>query len=170
MKDTKSNFKPPHEDPGMLLGTILDLQLHTHADAVEEISDQSVKEEKMENTLAKLDELWSTVEWFVEPYAEGDSVNLLKMLDDDFEMLENDQLAVQSMMSSRYLATFEDEVTKWQKNLGVVADSLLVLNEIQRTWSYLEPLFIKSEEVRKELPKDAKRFQGIDKIVRAILK
>ena len=43
----------------MLLGTILDLQLHTHADAVEEISDQSVKEEKMENTLAKLDELWS---------------------------------------------------------------------------------------------------------------
>ena len=59
----------------------------------------------------------------------------------------------------RYLATFEEEVTKWQKNLGVVADSLLVLNEIQRTWSYLEPLFIKSEEVRKELPKDAKRFQ-----------
>ena len=51
-----------------------------------------------------------------------------------------------------------------------MADSLLVLNEIQRTWSYLEPLFIKSEEVRKELPKDAKRFQGIDKTVRQILK
>ena len=29
--------------------------------------------------------------------------NLFKMLDDDFEMLENDQLAVQSMMSSRYI-------------------------------------------------------------------
>ena len=46
----------------MLLGTILDLQLHTHADAVEEISDQSVKEEKMENTLAKLDELWFVIQ------------------------------------------------------------------------------------------------------------
>ena len=41
-----------------MLGTILDLKLHEHADAVEEIADQSVKEEKMENTLAKLDELW----------------------------------------------------------------------------------------------------------------
>ena len=45
-----------------MLGTILDLKLHEHADAVEEIADQSVKEEKMENTLAKLDELWFVIQ------------------------------------------------------------------------------------------------------------
>ena len=38
------------------------------------------------------------------------------------------------------------------------------INEIQRTWSYLEPLFIHSDEVKRELPVDAERFAGIDEI------
>jgi hypothetical protein len=34
----------------------------------------------------------------------------VKLSEEDFEGLENDQLLVQSMVSSRYLATFEREV------------------------------------------------------------
>ena len=44
------------------------------------------------------------------------------------------------------------------------------IGEIQRTWSYLEPLFIGSEEVKRELPEDAKRFAGIDDNVKRELK
>lgn len=36
-------------------------------------------------------------------------------------------------------------------------------------WSYLEPLFIHSEEVKKELPLDTKRFEKIDGEVKATL-
>lgn len=43
------------------------------------------------------------------------------------------------------------------------------MQEIQRTWSYLEPLFIGSDEVKKELPEDAKRFEGIDANVKTLL-
>ena len=50
-----------------------------------------------------------------------------------------------------------------------MADILIQLTEIQRKWSYLEPLFIGSDEVRKELPDDAKRFEAIDSTVKAIL-
>lgn len=46
----------------------------------------------------------------------------------------------------------------------------LIIGEIQRTWSYLEPLFIGSEEVKRELPEDAKRFEGIDSNVKSELK
>eukprot|EP00947_MAST-08B_sp_MAST-8B-sp1_P001611 g1611.t1 len=170
MTEVGKKFTPPHEDPDMKLSVILDLQLHNFVDAIEEVADQSVKEAKMEATLAKLSETWAAIEWYTEPYAEGDTVMLLKMLDDDFEMLENDQLGVQSMMGSRYLKTFEEEVTKWQKELGMVADSLILVTDVQRAWSYLEPLFIKSDEVKRELPQDAKNFAKIDKEVRAILK
>ncbi len=45
-----------------------------------------------------------------------------------------------------------------------------VQNEIQRTWAYLETLFIGSEEVKKELPVDADRFVGIDIDVKRVLK
>ena len=40
----------------------------------------------------------------------------------------------------------------------------------QRKWSYLEPLFIGSDEVRRELPEDAKRFEGLDASVKTFLK
>ena len=51
-----------------------------------------------------------------------------------------------------------------------MADVFILIGEIQRTWSYLEPLFIGSEEVKRELPEDAKRFQGIDTNVKHELK
>jgi hypothetical protein len=39
-----------------------------------------------------------------------------------------------------------------------------------RTWSYLESLFIHSEEVKKELPEATVRFATIDKEVKEVLK
>lgn len=81
----------------------------------------------------------------------------VQIAEEDFETLEGDQLAVQGMMASRYLATFETEVTGWQKGLAMVSDVLLSLTDIQRKWAYLEPLFIGSDEVRRELPDTATR-------------
>lgn len=39
----------------------------------------------------------------------------------------------------------------------------------QQMWRYLEPLFIHSDEVKKELPLDTKRFEKIDGEVKATL-
>lgn len=44
-----------------------------------------------------------------------------------------------------------------------------ILTEIQRSWSFLENLFIHSDEVKKELPNESEKFIGIDKEVKAIL-
>lgn len=40
---------------------------------------------------------------------------------------------------------------------------------LQRTWAYLESLFISSEEVKKELPEATQRFVKIDADVKSIL-
>ena len=166
MKATKKTFTPPHEDPAMKLQNLLDLGMHEFVADVEEICDQALKEEKMEETLTKLAAAWKDVNWVGEPYKEGSEVMLLKIAEEDFEMLEADQLAVQGMMASRYLATFEAEVTGWQKGLAMVADVLMQLADIQRKWAYLEPLFIGSDEVRRELPEAAARFEKVDIHVR----
>ena len=89
-------------------------------------------------------------------------VHLLKMKEEDFETLEDNQLVVQGMMASKYLATFEEQVTGWQKKLGNVSEVLSQMSEVQRKWAYLETLFIGSEEVKKELPESARRFVSID--------
>lgn len=41
---------------------------------------------------------------------------------------------------------------------------------LQRTWAYLESLFISSEEVKKELPEATQRFVKIDADVKSILR
>ncbi len=38
-----------------------------------------------------------------------------------------------------------------------------MLGEVQRQWSHLESIFIASEDIRKNLPQDAARFDKIDK-------
>ncbi len=74
------------------------------------------------------------------------------------------------MFASRYLATFEGEVIAWQKTLANIAEVSAVLSEVQRSWSFLENLFIHSEEVKKELPDESERFVSIDMDVKEILK
>lgn len=73
------------------------------------------------------------------------------------------------MMANRYMKTFEEPILTWNKKLNTVADVNQILSEIQRTWAYLEALFIHSEEVKKELPEAAARFKGIDEQVKVVL-
>jgi len=88
-------------------------------------------------------------------------VPLIRLEDESVEQLESDQMAVQSIVGSRY-KHFAVPAGEWQKSLTAVSDVSQMLIEIQRTWSYLEPLFIGSEEVKRELPEDARRFTDID--------
>ena len=151
------------------LDNMLALELHNFVDDVGEVVDQATKEDKMEQTLVKLEQTWKSIEFDFDRHAETD-VYLIRMQEPDFEMLEDNQLVVQGMMASKYLATFEEPVTKWQKDLSAVSDVLSIMLDVQRKWAYLETLFIGSEEVKKELPADAERFAGIDVDFKALLK
>ena len=91
------------------------------------------------------------------------------MAEEDTDQLESDQLALQGMVASRY-DYFKPQAVEWQRALVAVSDVVQMLTDIQRTWSYLEPLFIGSDEVKRELPEEAIRFAAIDQQVRTILK
>lgn len=82
------------------------------------------------------------------------------MGDEDFETLEADMLTVGSMVASRY-DFWKVQSTKWQKELSTLGDVMVTLAELQRMYSYLEPLFIQSDEVKKELPETAAHFAKV---------
>jgi dynein heavy chain len=73
------------------------------------------------------------------------------------------------MFGSRYLSTFEELVVTWQKNLANISEVVTLCQEVTRLWSFLEMLFIHSEEVKKELPRESQKFVDIDKDVKKIL-
>jgi dynein heavy chain len=171
--DAATGFVSPLDDPDVLFGNLLDLNMQDSMDACDEICDAAMKEAKMEKQLAELEERWGatgTAEFQCTFYQDTD-IPLLIMLEDDVDLLENDQLTVQGMLASRFVAQFEEEVSAWQKALANVGDVMTyVTSEIQRTWAYLEPLFMKSAEVQRELPEDAARFKDIDSDVKDMLK
>ena len=165
-----STFTLPDKDPDMTLQTMLDLDLGSNKNSalVEETTDKAQKEAKQEVQLATLEETWTKVDLTSTMYGNTD-VPLIKMKDDDFEVLEADLLVLQGMVASRY-DFWKEKSSAWQKELVTLSDVLSTLSELQRMWSYLEPLFIQSDEVKKELPETAVKFAEVDKEVRYTLK
>eukprot|EP00931_Biecheleriopsis_adriatica_P101533 TRINITY_DN7664_c0_g1_i1.p1 TRINITY_DN7664_c0_g1~~TRINITY_DN7664_c0_g1_i1.p1 ORF type:complete len:4295 (+),score=1011.97 TRINITY_DN7664_c0_g1_i1:399-12887(+) len=152
----------------ILLRDMWNMELHKFPSEVEDIGEQSKQECKMEVTIAKLRRIWSQVEFIFERH-KGSDIMLMRLKDEDIETLEENQVQVQNMFASRFLLTFEAEVTHWQKTLADISETSTLLSEVLRTWDFLENLFIHSEEVKKELPEESERFLEIDDDVKAVL-
>jgi dynein heavy chain len=78
------------------------------------------------------------------------------------ETLEENQVQLQNMMTSKFIGYFLDEISTWQKRLSMVDQVICCWFDVQRTWSHLESIFIGSEDIRKQLPVDSQRFDDID--------
>ena len=98
--------------------------------------------------------------FFVKLYRTG--YTLLRTSEELIETLEENQVQLQNMMTSKYIAFFYDEISTWQKRLSNVDQVICCWIDVQRTWSHLESIFIGSEDIRKQLPVDSERFDDID--------
>ncbi len=57
--------------------------------------------------------------------------------EDITKLLEDVGLNLQSIMSSRFVRPFSEEVHKWETRLGSVSECLEVWLNVQRKWMYL---------------------------------
>ncbi|XP_054565087.1 dynein axonemal heavy chain 9 [Eptesicus fuscus] len=146
---------------GTTLAQLLQLQLHRFEDEVQGIVDRAVKEMGMEKTLKELQATWAGMEFQYEPHLRT-SVPLLRSDEDLIEVLEDNQVQLQNLMMSKYIAFFLEEVSGWQKKLSTADAVISTWFDVQRTWSHLESIFIGSEDIRAQLPQDSERFEGID--------
>lgn len=71
-------------------------------------------------------------------------------------------MQLQNILMSKYVEFFSVEVSRWQKKL-MLADMVISLwHEVQQTWTHLQSIFANSEDIRNQLPEDARRFDVID--------
>ncbi|KAM9837728.1 LOW QUALITY PROTEIN: dynein axonemal heavy chain 9 [Aulostomus maculatus] len=143
------------------LADLLRLNLHCFEEEVRGIVDKAVKEMGMEKVLSELNTTWTAMQFQYEPHHRT-QVPLLRSDEELIETLEDNQVQLQNLMSSKYIAHFLDEVSSWQSKLSVADSVISIWFEVQRTWTHLESIFIGSEDIRSQLPEDSKRFEGID--------
>lgn len=138
-------------DQDTKLADLLRLNLHHFEDEVRSIVDQAVKEMGMEKVLNELDATWTNMAFGYEAHPRT-NVPLLKSDEELIETLEDNQVQLQNLMSSKYIAFFLEEVSTWQRKLSVADSVISIWFEVQRTWSHLESIFIGSADIRTQLP------------------
>ncbi|KAG8346214.1 putative Dynein heavy chain N terminal region 2 domain1 [Trypanosoma vivax] len=144
------------------------LGLHKFSDEVANIVEKAEKELRIETNLNKLIGIWEKM-MFTYTMDEGLNTYLLGSVDEVVEQLENDNNALSSMLSDRFVEYFYDKVILWQRNLGTVDTCTGKWVEIQRQWMNLYPIFVCSEDIKEQLPEDAKNFCEADRVFRVLM-
>lgn len=144
------------------LNDLLALHLHEYEEEVKTIVDKSVKEMAMEKMLKELNQIWSGMEFEIEIH-ERSKMRLIRVPEELIEVLEENQVQLQNMMTSKFIQFFYAEVSDWQNKLSNADQVIQVFLEVQRKWCYLESIFIGSEDIRSQLPEDSKRFDRADR-------
>ncbi|PNI58007.1 DNAH11 isoform 4 [Pan troglodytes] len=143
------------------LADLLALQLHRVEDDIRRIVDKAVKELGTEKVITEISQTWATMKFSYEVhYRTG--IPLLKSDEQLFETLEHNQVQLQTLLQSKYVEYFIEQVLSWQNKLNIADVVIFTWMEVQRTWSHLESIFVCSEDIRIQLVKDARRFDGVD--------
>ncbi|XP_034948410.1 dynein beta chain, ciliary-like [Chelonus insularis] len=166
MAETRVKFTM---DDKTTLEDLLKLELHKYEEVVKNTVDKAVKEMAMEKVLKELTNTWANLE-FDKEYHERTKLNILKINEETIEILEENQVQLQNMLSSKLIGHFFDVVTDWQKKLSNADAVINIWFEVQRTWLYLESVFIGSDDIRKQLPEESKRFETIDREFKELLR
>ncbi|XP_007888401.2 dynein axonemal heavy chain 11-like [Callorhinchus milii] len=158
MNATSVNFAM---DSDTTLGDLLALQLHRVEEEVKNIVDKAVKEMTIEKVLAEIGQTWRDMEFSYENH-HTTGTPLLKSDETLIETLEDNQVQLQNILTSKYVEYFVTDVSSWQKKL-ILSDTVIsIWMEVQQTWAHLQSIFTGSEDIRNQLPEDSKRFDGID--------
>ena len=152
-------------DDKFSLGDMLALNLHACVDVVSETVERAQKELVIEKGLHKIETTWTGLQLSFAPFSAECQVVNLEVDEAVNETLENDNMALQNMGSSKYVKgnpIFQDQVAHWQRKLGTVDSVLTLWRDVCHKWHALESIFVGSADIRVQLPEDSRRFDGVN--------
>ena len=143
------------------LSDLMQADLIKYQDDLEELASGSVKELEIEVKLQQIIAQWEDTEFEFNNYKNRGPV-LLQGVADIMELMEESQMALGGLMSSRYIVHFKDDTSSWVQKMSMVAEIIELWVVVQNYWTYMEAVF-SSGDIAKQLPQEAKRFSKIDK-------
>ncbi|OWF37256.1 Cytoplasmic dynein 2 heavy chain 1 [Mizuhopecten yessoensis] len=149
-------------------GTVLGASdaIIANADAVKELNQRAQGEVTIREAIRELD-LWGAGAIFTLTEYEDSNKNSMMLIKDWKDLVNqvgDNQALLQSLKDSPYYKSFEDKASVWEQRLADLDEYLHNLNQIQRKWVYLEPIF-----GRGALPKEQGRFKRVDDDFRNIM-
>ncbi|CAM1329611.1 Uncharacterised protein at_DN1743, partial [Pycnogonum litorale] len=137
-----------------------------NAEAIKDLNGRAQGEVTIREALNELD-LWGAKARFNLTEFEDSkktTVPLIKDWKDILNKLGDNQCLLQSLKDTPYYQHFSDRASIWETRLADLDSHLQNLNQIQRKWVYLEPIF-----GRGALPNEQSRFKRVDDDFKSIM-
>ena len=161
MTGTKFDMNPKK----FTLGNLFAMDLSRFVEEIGEIVTEAMQELKIETELKKVEDVWSATQFDIVKLG---NFYILRAADNIQLELEDSQLNLQTMGGSRFALEYIDVIRGWDKKLNQVSEVMEVWFKVQSRWKYLESIFV-SEDIRQQLPEEAKKFDNVDKEFKGIM-
>uniref|UniRef100_A0A8C3JB17 Dynein axonemal heavy chain 10 n=1 Tax=Calidris pygmaea TaxID=425635 RepID=A0A8C3JB17_9CHAR len=168
MEKTGTSFEMAPET--FTLENMFAMELHRHSHVISEIVGTAVKELSIEKGVKDIAETWEHQKFTVQTYFKGTEKRgfILGSVDEILETLDDNNVNLQSVLSSRFVGPFLSTVHHWEKTLSLIGEVIEIWMVVQRKWMYLESIFI-GGDIRSQLPEEAKIFDSVDRTFKKIM-
>lgn len=134
---------------------------------IEEISDKATREQSLESAKAKMEREWSGVRFNLIPYKES-GIYITVNNESVWELLDDHIMKSISICGSPFIEFMEKEMYIWKNGLIKLQDILTELENLQKTWQYLYPIFM-NKDISKQLPAASNRFNQVNSQFEALM-
>lgn len=148
-------------NPEFKLESLIDANLLSVKEEIEEITDGADKQLKIEQQLSEIKTQWEKEEFSFQEWKDR-GIHVLKGTPLVMEELEDSQMNLQTMLTMRHVTPFRALAQEILGSLCETSDTLELWVKVQLMWCALESVFT-GGDIAKQMPKEAKNFSKVDK-------
>ena len=148
-------------NPDFKLQSLIETDLVSHTEEIEEVTDGADKQLKIEVQLSEIHNQWQRQDFSFQQWKDRD-VYVLKSTPIIMEELEESQMNLQTMLTMRHVTPFKALAQELLGSLCETSDTLELWVKVQLMWCALESVFT-GGDIAKQMPKEAKKFSKVDK-------
>jgi dynein heavy chain len=162
-------------DMDLTLQSLVDIDIMSQWDKVEEITTIANKEDNLLQKLTSMEQSWEEVDVFCKHYlkkgqeADENTTHIIMGTDEIYALLDDQIVLVQTMLGSPFIKYIKKQTVAFERKLVYAQELLDEWLAVQRTWMYLEPIF-GSEDIMRQMPAEGRRFALVDTFWRKNMK
>lgn len=116
-----------------------------------------------------MEESWESLEFIVLPHKDLKDVFILGTLEDIQATLDESNINITTIASSKHVGPIKSRVDDWIKQLDLFSKTLDEWMKCQQSWIYLEVIF-SAPDIQRQLPNESKMFLVVDKSWKNIMR
>ena len=162
MKITKREFN----QDAITLDDLVAMEVYKYQTEIDAVVMTATREMGIEKEIQAIKDFWAAKEFAPVKYAPRGGEARTHVLSDTSEIQEavdDNILKIQSIANVKWVKPFVDDVKIWEKKLSTINEVIAVWVVVQMKWQYLESIFKGSEDIVNQLPKEANKFNEVDK-------